>query len=346
MIAARYLRTLLPRPVFGDTAIGIVLVTKNVKGGVWAWVDSYGEPVSRPTNSWFDAHPVFGGITASIIDGQHMVCVPKFYFKKLVLPSGTYAGKTAMYLSAIPFGGSHVHPAFMNIGSEISQFYYGKYQASVAVTGKMQSIASVAPAATLTIDQFRIAAAARNTAGVTGFMQHTFWQKSAIQILYLLEYGNGDSQTALGRGRVDSTSIAVVSDATVLTASYRGITGLWGNIYQFIDGIKSDPTRNILLWDKLGNSTWQRYSSNYYAGNAYIDDVNPVIEDGFILYSPSLGGETVATIPDPQYFLAVDGVGITGSYYNAGNSGGLFNLNLTVSPTGAYSAIGSRLAKI
>lgn len=346
MIAARYLRTLIPRPVFGDTAIGIALVTKNVKGGVWAWVDSYGEPTSRPTNAWFNAHPVFGGMTISTIDGQSMVKVPRFYFKKLVLPSGTYAGKTAMYISASQFSGSHVHPAFMNLGSEISQFYYGRYQAAVDGTGKLQSLASVFPTGIKTIDQFRTAATLRNVAGVTGFMQHTFWQKSAIQILYLMEYGNGDSQTVLGRGRVDSTSIAVVSDATVLTASYRGITGLWGNIYQFVDGIKSDPTRNILLWDKLGNSTWQRYSTNYYAGNAYINDVNPVIEDGFILYSPSLGGETVATIPDPQYFLAVNGVGITGSYYDAGNAGGLFNLNLTVSPTGAYSAIGSRLAKI
>ena len=346
MIAATSLRGLIPRPIFGDASIGICLVTKNTKGGIWQWIDKNGEPISRPNTAWFNAHPVFGGMTISSIDSQSMVKIPKFYFKKLILPSGTYAGKTAMYLSSTFFAGSHIHPAFMNMGSEISQFYYGRYQASIAGDGKLQSIAAVFPTGIKTIDQFRTAATLRNVAGVTGFMQHTFWQKSAIQILYLMEYGNGDSQTTLGRGRVDYTSGASVSDATVMTATYRNITGLWGNIYQFIDGIKSDPTRNILLWDKLGNSTWQRYSSNYYAGNAYINDVNPVIEDGFILYSPSLGGETVATIPDPQYFLAVNGVGITGSYYDAGNAGGLFNLNLTVSPTGAYSAIGSRLAKI
>jgi len=74
----------------------------------------------------------------------------------------------------------------MSAGNEIAQFYYGKYQARFDGT-KLQSLSGGTPAVSRTFTQFQADAGARNTGGVTGFMLHSFWQLSAIQMLYLVE---------------------------------------------------------------------------------------------------------------------------------------------------------------
>ncbi len=74
-----------------------------------------------------------------IVDGQHMVEVPKHYVKR-----GTAGGDPAWWISDQPLAGYEVHPSFLLDGVEVPAFQYGKYQASLS-GGKLQSVPGVMP---------------------------------------------------------------------------------------------------------------------------------------------------------------------------------------------------------
>mgnify|MGYP000971887931 CR=1 FL=1 len=63
---------------------------------------------------------------------------------------------------------------------------------------------------------------------------------SAIQTLALIEMGGSDSQTLVGQGYVSGSSALAVDNATVAQATWRGIVGLWGNVWQMVDGLQTD----------------------------------------------------------------------------------------------------------
>lgn len=50
--------------------------------------------------------------------------------------------------------------------------------------------------------------------------------------MMLIEFAGTDMQTLVGRGHVDNSPSGVqnVDHANVLQASWRGLTGIWGNI--------------------------------------------------------------------------------------------------------------------
>jgi len=65
-----------------------------------------------------------------------------------------------------------------------------------------------------------------------------------------------NSQSKTGMGRVNLSTAANVDASDVAQATYRGIVGLWGNVWQWTDGLKTIATGHIYLWDRDGNKTW------------------------------------------------------------------------------------------
>jgi len=187
--------------------------------------------------------------------GQVMVEIPKFYFKH------TFSGSTHSWeVSEIPLSGFAVHPAFIKNNVEVDFRYMGAYESSSA-SSKMGSASGVYPAVSKTRTVFRAEAAARGT----GWRQVDFYLHSAIQLLYLVEYKDFNSQEMIGEGRTTLSGgawsggsyigICGYSDAhgnqtaNQTTAgggvtgdiqgdfmSYRGIENLYGNVYQMVDG--------------------------------------------------------------------------------------------------------------
>lgn len=156
-----------------------------------------------------------------------------------------------------------------------------------ATTGdKMASIAGVKPLsgwnnATATLPNMRILAQNRGT----GWNLLNFNQVCAIQLLYLIEYANFNSQTQIGQGvtgvndttagntfnnslntgftagvGTSSTDLGNASgvctgvthyktaeaDADIQPVSYRGIENFWGNIWSWVDGINIKA--NYMPW--------------------------------------------------------------------------------------------------
>jgi len=182
--------------------------------------------------------------------GQVMVEVPKFYYKH------TFSGSTHSWeISEIPLSGFAVHPAFLKNGVEVDFRYFGAYEASSA-SSKMGSASGTTPAASKTRTTFRTEAAARGT----GWRQVEYYLHSAIQLLYLVEYQDFNSQEMIGEGRTtlsggswDTSSYIGISgksnadgngtnsnDSSTLGGdaymTYRGIENWYGNMWEMRDG--------------------------------------------------------------------------------------------------------------
>src|SRR5690606_28840645 len=101
------------KQAFANVA-GVALIATGGNGGTWSYVDDEGQPVAAPGSSFFNSHPVWGGIQDVMIDGQHMVKIPKFYIKRDTISGGAYNGKEGFWISDQPVAGYELHPAFKN----------------------------------------------------------------------------------------------------------------------------------------------------------------------------------------------------------------------------------------
>lgn len=339
------------KQAFANVA-GVALVATGGNGGTWAYIDGDGNPVANPGTSYFNSHPVWGGIQDVMIDGQHMVKIPKFYIKRAVISAGTHSGKEGFWISDQPVAGYELHPAFKNGGATIDQVYVGKYQASM--TGaKLDSKPSVAPTVNRTLTQFIADAQARNAGGVSGFMLWSVYQWAAIQWLYLVENATMDSQAKTATGRVSQSSAANVDASDVAMASYRGIVGLWGNVYQWVDGLKT-AGGSFHLWDREGNKSWintgkrrtaaagavypttfmDHSASNYDFADIFIGDTGPTSNSN-------------ATAPDYQWFSEDNEYfPLVGGRWNESSGAGLWYVDCGGSASITGSSIGARLAKV
>lgn len=237
--------------------IGVVLKATGGAGGTVSHCDVGGGDIPNPGHAWFSGHPSFA-LTEEVIDGQAMIRVPKFWYRVANVAAGANLGKMAWWIADHAADGFTVHPAFMHNGQELDCFWIGKYQASIDGAGKMQSVPGVLPNKTLTPAGFTSAAAARNVNGAAGFMRLSYWQHIAITLLYLVENATFNAKAKTGEGAplaAGSSTPLAVDDPAVAVATYRGIVGLWGNIYVHLDGALSTP--RMTFWDREGNRTLQ-----------------------------------------------------------------------------------------
>ncbi len=101
----------------------------------------------------------------------------------------------------------------------------------------------------------------RNTGGVaTGFGLWNIYQLSAIQTLALIEMGGSDSQALVGQGHISGSSALAVDNATVAQSHLARIVGLWGNVWQMVDGLQTNTSSKYMIWDKNGNKTYKTTS--------------------------------------------------------------------------------------
>lgn len=340
-------------PVWLETssACGVVLDSEGNGGGLWSYIDEEGVPVMPPKQTFFENHAVWGNIQDVVIDGQRMVKIPRFYVRRGIIQSGAKSGKEGWWISALPRDGYHLHPAFRLNGEELDQVYVGKYQACLD-GARIGSRPGAMPAVNKTHAQFQTAAAARNVSGVSGFMLWNIFHLSAIQWLYLLEHATMDSQTKSGLGRVSATSMVTVDALDVAQASYRGLVGLWGNVWQWIDGVKT-VSGSICVMDCEGNQPWLNTGQIPQSLNGWIYPLTfmDVSDAGFdmgdvFLAKSGPAQNTGATAPDGQFWRdEQENLIFVGGHWGLGNGAGLW---CSASGAVSYSCsdVGARLAKI
>lgn len=334
--------------------IGVVMVAEGNNGGIWAHIDVNGNPIGDPGKKFFDNHPIWGEMKEQIIDGQNMIRVPKFSVKVANVASGIYAGRPAWWVATGEKldDGFDVHMAFWWAGAQKDQFWHGKYVASRDSADKLQSIPGVMPARTRTITQFATSANNRNVGGVTGFHQTTWWERSAIQFLYLVEHATMDCQTKTGAGRVNASSANFVDAKDVATASYRGIVGLWGNIWTFVEGMTIEAGR-IWVWNKNQVLTDTGYTiPNLSAEYRYPMTFTTLSGTGWslghgLLAETNQASISGATMTDGHYFTTEAGrVALVGGRWNYTSPAGLFCCFGFYSASDSGSPLSACLAKV
>ena len=338
------------------TIIGLVQVATGGGAGTYVRIDENFAPKTTDA-AFFNTHPTYAGIIQQTIDGQLMVKIPKFWFKAGTVPSGTYAGKTYWMISNRPVSGFSVHPAFIGAGgAELDQIWVGKYQASSS-GGKLQSVAGVAPRVSMDFPTARAEAYARNTGGVSGFRLWSYYDLAAIQMLASIEMGGLDMQSLIGQGRVSQSSAATVDAADVAQATWRGIVGLWGNVWQMVDGLKRSGG-NWWRWqyNVPGNTTTSDFATGYVnTGRAALTTSGyPMTFDTTLLSAgiivPATVDSTASNGSTGDYFLSNantdDRIAYHGGGWSDGAHAGLVDLYVRDAPSGAGSGVGCRLAKV
>lgn len=238
-------------------------------------------------------------------------------------------------------------------GNPISKFYLGAYKGYVS-GNQLYSTSGQTPTGNVTIGNFRTYAQSRGT----GYEQSGFFQLTFRQVMYLLKYKGQNAQIAVGRGFVDGNSAAHVTGGTNGRGmdwgetsgkdqmKLFGLEDFYGNVYEFIDGIWSNSSRQICVADGNFNDTGSGYTD---AGTqAFSSNIGGYLRypNGTNLAGFTGGKQTYGS--DSTYFADYADVYASRLAYFGGSWGyasfaGVFRLSVYPTASDAGAALGARL---
>lgn len=324
--------------------IGVIFGKKNT---TWQRIDEAGNSITVEPGD-FDRHPTYAGIQDETIDGQHMVRVPAFYYRSSVIEAGEHVGKKAVWISDEPAEGFGLYPAFMHKGLELARFYAGKYQGTPD-GDKLGSQPGLMPLTRIDFPAMQKAAEARNGGDFDGFLLWSIYQLGAIQMLALIELGTPDIKSILGDGYVNGNGVRKVDDEVVAQATWRGIVGLWGNVWQMVDGLQTDEERRYRIWDAEGNKSYtstgvKAPESGWFHRRARRNG------NGFDLGAVFVAKKTREDRDDSSFgnylWAYSNAVAYHGGSWSSGAFAALFSLHVYDAASSAGTDIGGRLAKV
>ena len=314
------------------------------------------------------------GVTPSVLDGtdgQVMVEIPKFYYKH------TYSGTTHTWeISQFPLTGFTLHPAFKSDATEFNCAYVAAYEASLDGASKLSSRSGIA-AGSIYVSQTRATFRTKAALRGTNWTQMLHDVNSAVQLLYLIEYGSFNSQLMIGSGisNVDdwntynnyspltatglsngignasgntASAIAIHCAAEIANnayMSYRGIENWYGHIWKWLDGINTNNNRSYVCNNptNLADDTSSNYTDigiNNINSNGYQATLVNTSR-GFL--PASVGADGATKITDYYYQNTGWRVAYFGGDACSALVDGGFDLALNHVSSGVDSAIGGRL---
>lgn len=326
-------------------------------------------------------------------DGNVMVEIPKFWYRHTL--DGT---ENTWEIADGPLSGFVVHPAFTKAGVEVDYRYIGAYDAcyldatdSTYKSGlnlndmtsnldlsndKLASVSGVYPLVGVTRDECRTLAENNGT----GWHQLDFALWSAIQMLYLVEYADFNTQANLGVGNTDGSYLSPSSnqndsphtiagasnswgnastDGTQPSAgakpgtaymSYRGIENWYGNTFTWADGINVNEgsagnvhvTNNYTDFADGTTTGYTLVSSSFATGSGFIRNI--LNTSAYFLSSTNSGASSTTFITD-QHLASTSTsrvVLVGGNAVNGANAGG-FSLRSNVNIGFANRTFSARL---
>ena len=230
-------------------------------------------------------------------------------------------------------------------------FYLGAYKGFVD-SSKLRSWSDKMPTGNQTIGTFRTQAQANGA----GYENSGFFQLTFRQVMYILKYKNLNSQTAVGRGFVDGNTAATTTGSTNTkgmdwgegtgkqSMKLFGLEDFWGNLFEWIDGIITNSTRNILTATTSFNDTGSGYTDQGQGATAnignYMNKPQGTTETGFL--AKEVTGSDSTYFCDYAYLTASCVAGFGGDWYYA-SAAGAFSLRVHHDASTAYASRGARL---
>jgi len=325
--------------------------------------------------------------TASVLDGtdgQVMVEIPAFYYRY------GYAGTTHTWeISLYKREGFNLHPAFIKNGEAVAYRYIGAYEGvgwddsvsayidsgCVAATNwsgttidlandKLGSVSGFCPM----VDETRAENRSICANVGTGWRQQDFDLTSAIQLLYITEYADWNSQSMIGMGRTELSGGTWTKDSYIGVTgksnsdgngtnsvggntndaymTYRGIENFFGNVYKWVDGINiNDNVPYVCNTDTdFADNTTTDYT-DLGITLAASDDYQVTLEQSARGFLPaSVGGSSSTYITDSYFQSAGWRVARHGGNADSGTSAGVMFWVLSVSSSYDFAGISGRLA--
>lgn len=322
-----------------NIVIGIALSPE----GHWRRIDVNGDTMQVAPDS-FDRHAVWGGIRDVMTDdGLAMVEIPRFWMR-----SEMRGDERMWWVSPRAREGFDPHPAFLAPdGRSCATLRVAKYLASDQ-EGVIALAAGSTPWTSITIDEAR----RKCTALGDGWRMWSVYDQAAIQLLALIEVGTPDMQDAIARGNVGGDGVKATGSSG---AAWRGIHDLWGNVWQFIDGLRISAGGVIEVWHDMlpGPDAWVNTGAAYGPGkeDGFPTDLHREAGRGFNLSGLFLPSEVSderedAIIPDYVWGRWSDRetIAIGGGYWYNGGYAGVFALDLSSARSDASTDIGFRPA--
>ena len=289
--------------------------------------------------------------TAAIIngtDGNVMVEIPKFWYK--------YEHVSGVHKWSISDGNHgpdyEVHPAFIRGGVEKDYRYYPAYE-GFNLSGKLISGSGRTPTVSQTRAQFRILAAANGA----GWSQIDWNLLVAVQLLYLTEYADFNSQAMIGRGNDTGSDYTMttggsnsIGNASSLSTnndtwmSYRGIENWYASMFKFIDGVNVQERKYFI------NSNPATFADDVFTGDYVNSGITSVATNGYVsnlvpskkgFVASAVAGSDSTYIPDYFYQAAGSMVVVFGGRAGNGLNAGGFCLYASVGASYAAGYFGS-----
>lgn len=290
-----------------------------------------------------------GTISAEICDanfkfdgsnGEVMTYIPPFYYQRIQEDGYEYIRISNNYF----------------VGSEHSSgFYIGRYTTSSGTHSKSGVLSQVST----NITNFRTQAMAKGE-GWQQLDYHYF----LLELLYLVEYadwnvqaklGNGNCSTSaqIANGELDSLGMksGCLTDDSKHAVIYRGIENIFGNIWQFVDGLNTKDHVSYVNYDPSSFAV-DTFSGDYKqvgytnaSENGYVKEVGYDANNPLIMLPVAIGGSATTYMCDYYYQNTGNRIAIVGGNWNSGASAG-FYWYLHSASGYVSSGVGSRLLKI
>ena len=327
-----------------DDAASFVNPTPYVSGA-----SNYGSPFDN-------LYPWSGMVRTTDSTAGELVAIPKFWYK------WTRSGASMkLQIADKAVDGFFVSPAHMDRGDgkgERDIVYVGRYHCN----SSYKSVTGNSPVASIT------RATARSSIHNLGsiywqFDYATLW---TIRMLYLVEYGDWNTQKTIGYGCGNGNGTQAVGSSDNMPyhtgtmqssystygvgCQYRYIEDLWGNVLDWCDGIYFSDTTIYGILNPVNFSDTSNGTNigSRVASSGYISAYNaPSASNfGWALYSSAVSGSESTYVSDYCNY-ASSGVVLCygGSYYQDQNHG-LFFAMASDPTTYSSPAIGCRLLKL
>lgn len=290
------------------------------------------------------------GVTASDLTGASgnvMVQIPKFYYKY-----ENVAGVHDWSVSLEPEAGYTVHPAFVKAGVEVAYRYYPAYE-GYTNGSKLISRSGVTPTVSKTISTFRTEARVNGT-GWSLIDWNTLY---AVQLLFLTEYADFDTQAMIGNGNDTGSDYAITTGQSNgignasspstnddMWMSYRGIENWYASMYKCIDGI------NIAERVYYVNNNPATYASDVFTGDYVAIGVTSASANGYVsnvvasnrgFVASAVAGSSTTLIPDYFYQSTGNRIMLFGGNAGFGLYCGGFCLFAAYASSNSYAYVGS-----
>ena len=321
-------------------------------------------------NDWTKKYGVNENSNLTGVDGDVMIEFSKFAYK-IKTENNIITVSISNDPSVIENDSDYTYDAFSRLTEgDRDYFYKGAFKGSFDDDGKLCSLPGKVPINNKTANQTRSAARLKGS----HYQQSTYAQLKALQCLYLIKYGDRNSQAALGRGIVDSSAPSItgydtisVNNATkensTLTSGMTfgttanptthmrlfGIEDFWGNIWEWIDGLTTDASYNIVTsWNSLSGEGIPATSVSTPSGatvnnSGWMKSVIGNTAAGFV--SSEFGGSSTTYWADNSSFWASCFMRAGGR--NAyGDEVGIFSVNIKNSNSASRADTGARLSYV